>query len=256
MTDTINIDGYTVTIETEYCPENPFEAWDCEPPLLACYDRPTAYNGAPETVADVLDLLPASAWDRANRAKLAEHLPTTLKEWAEERRTSHDARGAYTRLCEYHYGERLSDSDGMGWAAGTLNAHGIPALSTVSRGYSQGDATPLLVIATPEWVEMVGAPDPAAQLQSAADLYGAWAWGDVYGVSEITDPDGDPLADCSCGGFYGSDHEASGLLDFARESINIDKAEKARQAEEAERERLAREEDARLTALNEPACLI
>ena len=37
MKDTETIDGYTVTIEQDEYPENPFEAWDCEPPLLTYY---------------------------------------------------------------------------------------------------------------------------------------------------------------------------------------------------------------------------
>jgi len=31
--------GYEIEIIHDECPENPFEAWDCEPPLAVSYDR-------------------------------------------------------------------------------------------------------------------------------------------------------------------------------------------------------------------------
>ena len=106
---------------------------------------------------------------------------------------------------------------------------GIPAISVARNGYVQGQWCQVLAVATPEWVELVGAPADSIerQLQSAADLYAAWAWGDCYGWI-VEDHDGKEIA--SCWGYYGSDHETSGLADAAREAIDweIEKRRRAR----------------------------
>jgi hypothetical protein len=52
-------------------------------------------------------------------------------------------------------------------------------------------------------------------MQYSADLWGHWAWGDVYGFIIESEDFND-----SCWGFYGDNHEKSGLLDMARESID------------------------------------
>jgi hypothetical protein len=227
MTDTLEIDGYTVNIAADEYPDNPFKAWDCEPPLLAHHDKPKAYNDAPETVGDVLALLPPEAWERRNRAKLIAHLPgsLTIRDWAEERRNRCDSKDAYQELVDCELGTSPDGwgaaCDWMDWAEGILTAFDIPALSTETYGYCQGDVARLLLVATPEWLSLTGVAkeDAPAQLEGAAKLYGHWAWGDVYGVSNIEDPEGNEIEDGSCWGFYGSDHEESGLLDHARACI-------------------------------------
>lgn len=93
----------------------------------------------------------------------------------------------------------------------------IPHLLETSRGYSQGDSVDVLVVYTKEWGEMVGLKMDEVddkQLRSTFDMYGAWAWGDVYGaVIEGLDEDN------SCWGFYGTDMEKSGLMPWANGEI-------------------------------------
>lgn len=132
---------------------------------------------------------------------------------------------------------------------------GIPAYTETSRGYCQGDWANVLVVAPPETQEKFGcdierfrteaktlAPvsrigigqtleDWIAQkaaelmLRSTVNLYGYWAWGDVYGyVIEQRDPeDPDEWIDAcdhnSCWGYYGDDHAESGLEDAALECV-------------------------------------
>lgn len=67
------------------------------------------------------------------------------------------------------------------------------------------------------------------QLESQVDLYSAWAWGDVYGyvVEEairLSDGSEDDLEweeidDGSCWGYYGAEHDESGLEDAAMEAV-------------------------------------
>jgi hypothetical protein len=52
-------------------------------------------------------------------------------------------------------------------------------------------------------------------LRQDAKTWSQWAWGDVYSVI-IEDDDGQVLE--SCAGFYGREHEDSGLADFVREA--------------------------------------
>lgn len=114
---------------------------------------------------------------------------------------------------------------------------GIPCLNTTSRGYSQGDYTEILIVATPE-AQAAIRPQPAdmddatwaktldEDMNAQADLYGAWAWGDVYGFTvekrvRLPDEDADDEAeweeveDGSCWGFYGDDFAKSGLDEAA-----------------------------------------
>lgn len=115
---------------------------------------------------------------------------------------------------------------------------GIPCLVDTSTGYSQGDQVEVLVVATPEAVEEFGCKEPIepSDLESQVKLYGAWAWGDVYGyviekweASDPEDPDLDPDFDegewveqDSCWGYYGDDFDESGLADAAAEALPDD----------------------------------
>ncbi len=112
-------------------------------------------------------------------------------------------------------------------AESLLTEAGIPCLYQESRGHCRGDVTSCLVILTDEWFAKTGCNRANAKeiCQRTVDLYSAWAWGDVYGVSEITDPDGNEIEDAPCWGFYGSDHETSGLLAHARSIIECHKEE-------------------------------
>lgn len=237
--NTIEIDGYTVTVVQDESPENPFTAWDCEPPLLVYSlghrGNLTSYNGAPESIADFARLLPDSFFARGSRvALIREYLPdVSLRDFAERK-----SEWGYTdkETCVEIFSEEYSRPSGWRsaceWfelAKSLLTKAGIPCHHTQSNGYSQGDSVLLLAIALPEWCKTTGV-DPAngkEVCESACELYGAWAWGDVYGIAEITDPEGCELRDGRVWGFYGSDHEKSGLLESARESINYHKRKAA-----------------------------
>lgn len=55
-----------------------------------------------------------------------------------------------------------------------------------TRGYSKGDLGVSLIFATPEWLELTGAPGIT---ESDHTDFCAWLWGDVY---EVFDDDADP----------------------------------------------------------------
>jgi hypothetical protein len=250
--------GYKIEIKQDQYAENPFEAWDFEPPLIAFYggrhSEASYYQDAPESWWDILRMLPPAFFNRKNRmAFLREFilpLGLSLRDFAEERQRIGEVDAIATLLGEY-LGEKpqgwRAASEWLEMAESLLKWGGIECLNTQSNGYSQGDSTLLLVIASPKWLEQTGikAEHVAESLQASADLYGAWVWGDVYGISAIYAPNeededaqGEKISEGSCWGFYGRDHEKSGLMEHARSAIDWHLENKAQ------------------TALNEPACLI
>lgn len=250
--------GYTITITQDESPENPFEAWDLEPGLITYYGGrhgyAKSYQGAPESIGEVLNLLPACCFERGERVRLIrEHLNCTLREFAEALRENHtwSELGSVENFCEVFesfLNEQVGNQpegwrDAVAWfemVESLLTFGGIACVNTESRGYTQGDSTLVLALATPEFLEKSGvlAENVTGCLKSAVELYSAWVWGDVYGIDSIISPDGEDLEDASVWGFYGSDNEESGLMESARDSIDYH----IRQLAE--------------TALNEPACLI
>ena len=250
-TETLEYKGYKIIVAQDESPSNPFENGDSEPPTLTYYGGRNGYAksycGAPETLREILHLLPAATWERGNRMKFYKEFMADkfgLKEVAGEIRRHGNTFDAIEECLTAGYGSKPD-----GWRAATewfemaeslLTEAGIPCLNEQSNGYSQGDSTLVLVILTPEWVKMVGVDKEHFEscMRGSFNLYSAWAWGDVYGISRIIDPDGDELDDGSVWGFYGSDHEENGLLESARGTIdwNVNALKE--------------------TALNEPACLI
>ena len=108
---------------------------------------------------------------------------------------------------------------------------GVQTWNTEVHGYSQGDWCKVLMVATPEWLEKSGLKDASeevieGQLVSAAKLYGHYMFGDTYWCEIVRlerDEDGEVVGEEfveSCGGYYGPDHEASGLADYAREVLD------------------------------------
>jgi hypothetical protein len=255
MNETIEYKGYQIQIEQDSDAKNPFEAWDCEPPLLTYYGGRHGYakyyNGAPETWGAILRLLPDSCFARGERVEfIREHLNCSLREFADAARdfgnfSEHCSPEWIREVCAEILRTDLGSKpdswrDAIAWmdaAEAILVWGGITAVYAQSTGYCQGDATLCLAVATPEWVKKVGAPADSLkrQLESAIELYGAWAWGDVYGC-RILDEEGNELGDVgsSVWGFYGADHEKSGLLESARDAIESHIAKQADEAQSLE----------------------
>lgn len=232
-TETFEYHGYRIEIHYDTSPENPFTAWDCEPPLLAYYDSGRhgfkAYNDAPKTWRDILSLLPESVFERGQRVPfIRRFLNQSPRDFARSYLADFgNMKDAFAACLEDEMEAKPHGwSNAIEWlktAAAILEYGGISCHFTQSNGYSQGDSTFLLAVATQEWRDKAGftpgEPLPTGCLESACELHGFWQWGDVYGVASITDEKGDEIPDGSCWGFYGSDHEKSGLLDHARNAI-------------------------------------
>lgn len=231
------VSGFVIRAVRYDSPESPWEAWDGQPPLIVYYDRSLEEKGdVPNPLADMSDSFIARNWralckifdqspDAAKERKsdygyerIADAKRELLDEWLDEIKPSRysghagDYMTALGELCEL-----------CGW----------PSLSTSSHGYCPRDYAELLLIFSPAYAKEIGAAWPRSakakaearkRLESDAKLWGAWAWGDVYGFAiESLDSDGDCLD--SCFGFYG-DPEESGLAEAAAESLSYIRKER------------------------------
>lgn len=222
-------------------PMNPFDDWDCEPPT-AVYSSGslTEYKGGP------LDCLTgiSDGFLRRNSAKLAKALD--LDPAAFHAESLESQRGYGGRLID-HKREALeaalsdlgpgSGSSAIGdyfaAVAAVWAARGVIAVDWSSNGYSQSDWAVGISVATPDWAKLTGAPadSHARQCEAAGKLWGAWAWGDVYGYA-VAEPGEDGEVLDSCWGYYGSDHAESGLEESALDAAEwiIGEAAKRRAA--------------------------
>jgi hypothetical protein len=221
--------GYTAEIAPEECPENPFEAWDCQPPIAVLNsDRYRArlenYDGPALDLETLLAWVPLEKWEsRDGKREIRDALPFELADLWAEMIDVRSFRGAIenlvANLSPSGWGEWVEYFDAMAQLAAVA---GIPCHLMQSNGYSQGESALVFSAALPSWVEKTGTAEEhqGAACDAACGLWGAWAWGDVWGVSRIISPDGEELEDGSCWGFYG-DHKTSGLLDHCREVVNL-----------------------------------
>lgn len=239
--DTIEYKGCKILIHRDEGPENPFEAWDCEPPLLTYYEEFKSY-GEIEDLRDIIALIPDSCFERGERVKFwREYVGSiySLRDVAEMKRDSGmTTREAIESLILSAWGYKPESwSNATEWmelAESLLSIAGITCYQGQSNGYSQGDSTLVLAIATPNWLKASGVlkDRESKAMKCAFDLYSAWAWGDVYGYT-LEDENGDELID-SCWGFYDSDHQESGLLEGAQNAIDCHLEAQAKEASNLE----------------------
>lgn len=235
------MDGYKVRVIREQDAENPWQAWDCQPPLLARYDRSfSTYGNMPDVLSGLSDRWIATNW--RDLCKAFDRPVSDAKEHKDSYEYEHIADARRDLLTDWLY-DAKPDSNGYGTSDYFTLLESIcklrrwPVLNTCSQGYSQGDYADLLLIFTPSHCEEIGCKWPRRpadraeivdSLKADAKLWGAWAWGDVYHFQ--IERDGECVG--SCGGFYGTDFTESGLADTALESIYYDRQcrRKAKQA--------------------------
>lgn len=243
MAETLQIAGYSVDIMQDSDCSSPYECDGMAPALWLSGNR---HGGLQEFGAASLE----SFFDRVTHAWVSRHWRAIASAM------DMPDLAAFDLECRDHaatYGGGLSDarcdlfSDYLGNMRSTSWGHGvdyleclktlytlagIPAETFQRNGYSQGDSVYGLIVMTPEWAAVVGAPhakpgkvDKAAcarDMKAQADEYGAWCWGDCYGYS-VTDAGGDDVD--SCWGFIASD-DGEYMLSVIVDNINADIAAK------------------------------
>jgi hypothetical protein len=211
MEESIEYRGFTIEVVNDECAENPFEGWDCNLPLISNSGRwgnITDYSKG--SIYKYLSTVPTDNQIIRHQKRIAELFEDIDLDYFKDNDFSKVNKADEIR----HYiskGNATFDE-----LKSYCDLFKIPALSTYRRGYSQGHHVDLFVCYTKEFEETTGCTINEVdekQLSSTADLYGYWAFGDVYGynVEEIND---------SCYGFYGDDHEENGLLESAKNGID------------------------------------
>lgn len=230
--------SYRIKAERDSYASNPFEDWDGNWPIAVYYDGSIKVyektKGVP--IRDVL-----SRFDDVQLVFNQKHIEKLLGaeridlhmhgiDWDEDASPPKwVTNGAALRSWFEDAIGNEYDSKLLDLYEELYNLLGIPCYKTTSRGYNQGDWAEVLVVATPEAVAEFDCTEVTeSDLESTADLYSAWAWGDVYGYvieKPIFDEDGeieDWVDACdynSCWGYYGDDHDKSGLEEAALECV-------------------------------------
>lgn len=236
MTDiyeTIEYRGYNIQIIQDSYACNPMGD-DSNWPMITIYNRQvTSYGNIPNPIECFTDNQLVRHQKRicdiiGDIGNIFGRLGTSydaMREYIADYKGPGISNGELIRDCLAEWlGACDSSADMQVWSE-LYDLAGIPNLNTCSTGYSQGDYMDILVIGTWEAAESFGwtrkqwRNTSQADMQGQVDAYGAWVWGDCYGYN-VTDSDGNDIDDGSCWGFIGSDHKASGLLEYAESAID------------------------------------
>jgi hypothetical protein len=222
-------------------PENPWEAWDCQPPVIAVGGSGYRYGKGKADSPNI---------KRLTREQIIQHheeIEQMVRDMSLHEYWTEDEAAEFNIL-EYLIGgksvefggrmytstvEKLVSDSLDDYLSGSMDSEMLDRIEQVWKwagvqtwrdtlvGYSQGDWLDTLFVAMPKWVKTCGAPEESIDtaLESASYLFGAYMFGDVYGVTvEKLISNGDDDAEWeeidSCWGFYGYDDERSGLAEF------------------------------------------
>lgn len=212
----MNYRGFEITIEHDSDAENPFTDWDCNPPIMVKSGRDHWQYGDIPTPQITRDQIKIHCAEIVRQSEY-KSVFALVRDY-NDGYTIVDAFNNYLADLWHH---NKSDFDVL---ADILSWCGVPHYNGSASGYNQGDYADVLVVGIEEFFTRTGAPRDT-DLTYACQLYGWWAFGDTYGymIHGIEE---------SCWGFYGDDHEKSGLLEMARNAIDchIAVAEKKRVA--------------------------
>lgn len=251
-------DNYRVRMVRDECPQNPFEEWDGHWPMIVRYDRsekeygdignPLNYFTDGQIIAKQGAICEALGDDCAHHCYPARDIASDLAEYKTDYRAEYvKGREGMAALLRDYFSEAIDTierGDRFDVLESLYHLAGVPALSTCSQGYCQGDYSELLIVATPEAQKAMGirkGHDFALDMEGQADLYGFWAWGDVYGYicewRASPEDEWEELEEigASAWGFYGDNPDDSGLAEQASDAIAYD----MRQRRKARWQRLA-----------------
>lgn len=194
---------------------NPFTDWDCEPCVMTYADRHENDYSKGEIMDHIRDKATEGMVIR-HQKRIAEILDLDLDYydgWTKEEKAS-----------ELNYEIRSANIEQLGELCEVLR---IPYKQYTSHGYSQGDWCEVLIVLTDGFFERTGCERKNSEsiLDGTKELFDNWAWGDVFGFSivEISTCDhGHKHKDVvdSCGGFYGTDFENNGMMDYVPEELH------------------------------------
>lgn len=211
--ETIQYKGYDINIYPDNDACNPWEEYDTQPPMIVIHSRDhiIKYGNVD------FDYLPGltRAEIKANIKAITHEFENTylLAGVRDYMHLSNDGIEAVNTALHDWYTD-LNNGDKLEMQARIYKIKGVDCLCASIHGSCQSDYGEVLIVASPEYLKEIGvAKISDRQLESERTLYENWAFGNTYGY-EIED-----FKD-SCWGFYGEDHQESGLKDCAMDFIN------------------------------------
>lgn len=251
---------YAVHVYIDTSPLNPWEDWDFQPPMVVIMGRDYKEYDFSLSCPKLPEAAVRKHW-KEMLAFLTDYPPTWqgLLSFARDEGSSYPLwevlADAFTdKLAGEYLSDRIEQLKTVyGWL-------GMPAVVCSASGYSQGDYIEALLVATPEWRKQVGNEsrtddEVIHSLELDFKTYAAYAFGDVYGWV-IAEHDGNTHDETwdgvpvfihyygassvdeieSCWGYYGRDHEESGLRDSALDLVRYLMLKDAKRQEDEERE--------------------
>ncbi len=225
--ETIEYKGYTISIHRDDIdPGNPFDEWDTLPSTLVltpgCGGTLHARTYGNADMDYLPELTNKQIRDNTTDILLETDTKSLLNLITKHARMylNNYANGteAVNEALQTFYDEQ-SYSDKLEFVGSVYGWSGVVTLNTSVTGYTQGAYAELLIVADEMFLNYTGATiTEPEELQYVADLYAAWAYGDVYGYT-ITDSKGNDT-ELACWGFYGANHNESGLLENALPDID------------------------------------
>lgn len=201
--ETITYRGFKIEISHDQNSLNPFVDWDCCTPLMCNSDSHVNDFSNGEINKYLADVLTDGQIIRHQNA-LSEVLEMDIEDLDKE-----------SKIDEIRY--EIRQNMNFDALALVCDIAKVPYLNTNSRGYSQGDYADVFTCYTDTFESISGCTmkqlQDGKQLEGNVNLFGYWAWGDVYSFYI-------EYLDDSCGGFFGDNHEESGLLEMAKGEID------------------------------------
>lgn len=239
IAETVKVGAYTIEFAHDQDSENPYDAWEGNTPALWVSLRRHSVD-----IEEYGDSDLESFFAKMSRHWISRHWRAICKildltESEHDREAREHAVYYCQSLSESRadlFSDALGDMKGSSWSyaldyledlRALYRLAGVQAETFQRDGYCQGDSVYGLIVMTPAWAENVGAPHAkpgqidqekcAKDMESQADIFGAWAFGDVYGYIVTETASGDDVG--SCWGFYGDSLEDSGLWENLQNSI-------------------------------------
>ena len=254
--DKHQVGPFTVAIGYDFHPMDLNEDW--HPPFLYS----TRSNRAPSKAGNVDDLqnplgyAPSPAWLIEKSKEIEFHFSQLeigdldFRAWFDKKREDYLNLGRGKRIlqdladaweqefdqafCDYYHCNSFKLLAALEWLWDLV---GVPCHHFVSTGYCQGDYAEVLLVWSPEWVKLVGAPirKKSYNLEKEIKTMQYWInchfWGDVYQMA-ITDHKGEDVD--SCCGLYGQlypvEDEFCQAFEVVSESLHIQAAKYLEQA--------------------------
>ena len=222
MTTTETYRGINIEIENDDIAENPFEVWDGCMPLITNSGRHgfiSDYSKG-DIVNYLRDYLTYNQVKR-NHKRIIDMMNKDVD--SRFHYTYEDFKADYPEDRTEHLKDTLLyeflDTNDFDNLEKFCIEFGIKHYKGTSTGYSKSDWADVFMCWTPEFEKITGRTYESIDekdFENALDLFSAWAWGDVYWYN-IEDEENHVG---SCGGFYGDDHDKSGLLEGAKSEID------------------------------------